>query len=417
MNLEYENATGIDEHLAEKRACAPRASCDPYSTRVARGRGRFQKDVRESMAVLPAWMQPLLTHITGKPLPWESPRFAPRPLLNLLIALNALLLLMAVPLYLLGVSAGLAALMLPPCWVLSTGILRTLQVVYGHQAAHRLLVRKSQRINQLLLDLLTTIPLAQNGVEYRRDHFGHHNRSIFTTRDDSDAAFLHEFGFRPGRSRNGLWRNLLFTLVSPRFHFVFLRARLRSSFSAQRPFLWRVASLIWALFLTLGLCTIFPWWHVGLAVWFPYFVFYNMSALLQFSTEHAWLVTAEAPQDLAAYADRCWGRFLGESCPSPALRGFKRITLWGRWWFRMLFFHAPIRYGVIVGDLPAHDWHHLCGFLKDDPGSWPSAIYARQRSIDRGNGMGMERRELWGLTDMLNELFSALEATPPANAI
>ncbi len=371
--------------------------------------GEYRTQVRESMAVLPRWMQPWLTRLTGKALPGEAGR-ALHPVQSLALSLALLLGLAAGNLLLLsgGGMAGFA--MLPLTWLVITGLMRKMQVVYGHHCVHRVFVRGHPAGNEFLLRALTTFLLVQNGAEYRRDHLGHHNRSLFTTVRDADAAFLHRLGFQPGTRRGVLWRRLLLgTLLSPRFHGLFLAARLGSCLMRQPP-AWRLAAAAWTGLLTAGLAALAGWWQAALVVWVPMFFLYHHSALLQFLTEHAWLVSGEAPRSVDAYAERCWGRFLGDPCPAPGRhRGLAWLGAWTRWWLRLLLLHAPVRVACLVGDLPAHDWHHLCGFIGDDTAAWPGAIHARQAAIDRGRSLRMEQRELWGLRSMLDHVFLLLE--------
>ena len=132
---------------------------------------------------------------------------------------------------------------------------------------------------------------------------------------------------------------------------------------------------------------------------------------MQFLTEHLWLLSEMAPTNKDAYAERCVGRFCGEPVPGATGKAAS-VVAWAGWWLRTLFVHLPTRLGIIVGDLPAHDWHHLCGFVKQHPSEWPSAIYARQRAIDSGEAAGMERRELWGLAAMTRHVLSAMSQAP-----
>ena len=173
----------------------PNTVVDRYGARVYSGNASFTKGVRESMAVLPSWLQPLLTYVTGKPLPHQAPSLAPPPLPNFLLSLFALVCIVGASLYSFSQSTMLGSLFLLPEWILVTGLLRKFQVVFGHHATHRMFFKKNERANQFMLNILTTLSLAQNGLEYRRDHFAHHNRTVFTTLDDPDAAFLHKFGF------------------------------------------------------------------------------------------------------------------------------------------------------------------------------------------------------------------------------
>lgn len=369
----------------------------------------YRIGVRETMRQLPGWLQPFMTFLTGKPMPNELPRLTPPPLINFILTMFFLLSIMSSNLVLLEHSFAWGVLVLPITWVICTGLLRKIQVVFAHHCVHRTFFRNNPKANELMLNILTTIALVQHGDEYRRDHFAHHSRSVFTTTKDADAALLFSLGFIPGTKKPFLWRRFFINLFSPRLHGIFLISRFRSNI-IKRPLRWRLIAILWITAITVGLSALTTWWHIALVVWLPLFFLYNVSALIQFLTEHAWMITPESPHDLDAYAERCWGRFFGEPCPTSNATCLIAVYQWVRWATRMTFIHAPARFGCFVGDLPAHDWHHLCGLHKNDPATWPKAIYSRQSMIDTGYGFGMDRRELWGLCSMLNHVFSLLEA-------
>jgi hypothetical protein len=113
-----------------------------------------------------------------------------------------------------------------------------------------------------------------------------------------------------------------------------------------------------------------------------------------------------------SYARRCHGRFCGDAVPGHEGRPAS-LRAWARWWLRTLFIHVPTRVCVLVGDLPAHDWHHLCSLLRRDPGTWPSAIYERQRAIDSGHDAGMQSREIWGIGGMVTYVLRQLSEAAP----
>ena len=134
-----------------------------------------------------------------------------------------------------------------------------------------------------------------------------------------------------------------------------------------------------------------------------------MSALLQFASEHRWLLNQKGPgRDPDKYAERSQGRFCGEALPSPDLPGPHRFISLAGWATRLLLIHAPVRFGVLVGDLPAHDWHHVVGLLRHDPHDWGDAIFERQRAIDEGDVYRLAEREKWGIVAALDWVFDGL---------
>ncbi len=365
--------------------------------------------IRASYRRFPDWSQPFWTLLTAKPLPGEQPLLRLPPFAMAAVTLLLLFAAVAAHLALLqaGAAAGWAGYWLTPLFtVLVAGALRKIQVVYVHHCAHLTFVRNNPAWNRFIGNSFTTLALIQNLGEYQKEHFEHHNRSIFTTLRDADAALLYRFGLRPGRSVRELRAALAGALISPAYHGYFIAARLRSNL-LTRTLPWRLASAGWLLVLGVALPAMFGVPEVGLAVWLPLVLAYQASALLQFLTEHVWLLSEHAPEQAEAYAQRCVGRFCGEMLPTKgSVRG------WTGWWLRTLLMHVPLRLGVLVGDLPAHDWHHLCGFVRHHPAQWPRAIFARQQAIDAGLSMGMEQRELWGLPQMLNHVFDAMARAP-----
>ena len=286
--------------------------------------------------------------------------------------------------------------------VFLAGLLRKIQVVYGHHAIHETLFRRGSRMNGLVSKGLTIFVLAQNEIEYEQEHLDHHRRSVFTTRDDADASLLFNFGIRPGRSIAELNHNLISTLFSPVFHLWFLKSRVISNL--RRPPIEQCLVVVWLVVLVVVMPACFGVNATAIALWLPLTVLYQMSALLQFSTEHVWLVGAAPGVHQGVYAERCHGRFCGECVPG-ADGNVPSTRVWLRWWCRTLFVHIPMRVGVLVGDLPAHDWHHLASAVGHSHRSWPDAIFERQRAIDSGNSAGMEERELWGIENMIAHVF------------
>lgn len=365
--------------------------------------------VRESYRRFPDWSQPFWTLLTAKPLPGEAPWLSMPPLAMAVATLAFLLASTVAHLALLhfGGAWRQAGLWLTPVFaLLAGGALRKIQVVYVHHAVHQTFIPHAAAANQLAGNVFTTLALIQNPGDYRSEHFEHHNRGVFTTLDDADAALLYRFGLRPGRPVKALRAAMVKTLFSPAYHLYFLASRLRSNL-VTRPPAWRLASALWLAIVAVAAPIYLGALETALAIWLPLVLVYQMSALLQFLTEHLWLLTERAPRELDAYAERCVGRFCGEMLPAVG-----DTAGWLGWWARTLFLHVPVRLGVLVGDLPAHDWHHLCGFLRSHPAQWPFAIFARQRAIDAGQSMGMEQRELWGLPRMLDHVFEAMSKAP-----
>jgi hypothetical protein len=386
--------------------------CDRTSISSA---SRITSDsVRNSYLYFPRWSQPLWTLATGKPLKREEQTFNLKPATQATLTVFFVLLASILHLVLLTSSNPwqlVAGVVLTPAFaVFLVGAWRKTQVVYTHHAIHKTFFPKRDKANTLIANFFTTFALVQNMDEYRYEHLNHHRRAQFTTLQDADAMLLFRFGIQPGKSIRQLYRTVLLTMISPHYHLDFLISRLRSNLM-MRPPIWIAVSAIWMAVLFIALPMYFGVLPVAIAIWLPLIFIYQMSALLQFLTEHLWLLSAGAPTTSLAYADRCIGRFCDESV--PGYNGQQSsFRAWFGWWIRTIFIHIPTRFGILVGDLPAHDWHHLCGFVKQNPNEWASAIFVRQRAIDDGNSYGMETREIWGIFAMLDHVLAAMSNAP-----
>jgi hypothetical protein len=374
----------------------------------------FERDIRESMRKAPAFAQPVLTWITGKPLDITERRFVlarvPDVILTLVLCVScvaALLWISAHP----SDSRWLAVIGL---WLLLVGLLRKIQVTHLHHAIHNRLFNQP-RLNRLYARAMPSLIFVQNSVEYRKEHLEHHSSETFTTRRDSDAAFLAMLGFQPGRTRGELWLNLWLILLSPAFHLLFARARLTSVFLRNG----RVETLLAVLAAGLHIACLvtFGWAAYLIAVFVPMFVLYHVSALLQFLTEHAWDVTGVRTRNWAEYSARCWGRFCGEAYPQR--KGTKHpggalihAGHVGLWLLKMTLFHLPVRLACLVSDLPAHDWHHLAHIGGQSSRDWTYSLHLRQAAIADGDRAGFGKRELWGLRRMIEHQFRWLESVP-----
>ena len=84
-----------------------------------------------------------------------------------------------------------------------------------------------------------------------------------------------------------------------------------------------------------------------------------MSVLLQLLSEHDWFMESSLWQYRRFYhRASSWGRFCGDPVPNRDLNFTYRWCAWLIWWFRLFFYHLPVRIAVLPGDLPQHDFHH-----------------------------------------------------------
>jgi len=297
------------------------------------------------------------------------------------------------------------AILLPIGWILTIGGARHLQVSIVHFAIHNQFF-KSKRHNRWLAQIISTVLIITDYDTYHRDHVGlHHPSRTFARRGDPDLEFLIALGFLPGMSRDELWRHLWHTAGSPRFHYLFLRGRFQSNFaSASKP--RRLAAImLWAA-VTIALAAHPAWIVPFFIIWvFPLTIGYHVSSLLQFASEHLWLLPCrgESAREHATALTR--GRFCGDALPSADLRGGAWLRAWAMWWVRLLTLHAVVRVAVLPGDLTHHDLHHLRPHDLD----WANADDVRLEML----ADGVTLNETWGLFAALDEVFVVLSSLPP----
>ena len=178
-------------------------------------------------------------------------------------------------------------------WMLTVHSGRKAQLVICHYAVHATMTGHKQG-DRVLVEALSTLLLIQPFEGYYQDHVGTHHGLHLATLADPDMQFLLALGFRPGMSRKALWRHLYWTMVSPRFHALFLRMRLRVNFIAA-PLYRRLMSGMYAAVLVLGLVLTQAWWPLVVAWLVPLVPLYHVAALLQFVSEHRWLHVDKPP--------------------------------------------------------------------------------------------------------------------------
>jgi len=381
-------------------------------------------DVRESMRVLPGWIQPGLTFLTGKPLRGES---APRGRTRLTQCVSASSFLLG------GVASAASLLVLAPrlgpwavavvpalsvSWLVAVNGMRKLQTVILHHCVHGMFCG-CEDTERKIADAVSSVLLTQSYRSYKHDHVtGHHSMELATF-SDPDLRFLLYLGFRTGVPKAQNWRHLRRVLFSPRFHGCFMRIRLVQNFApggappARRALAAGIQGtiLVGVTALSLGTGSLMPVWLYTGAWLVPNLLGLQVSALLQFLTEHRWL-TIHTMDPAVPYRVRLArltaARFCGERVPPAGLPRRRAIWAWAVWAFRMLFVHLPARVGVLAGDLCVHDWHHRHG--RDS--NWPISFHARQRAVEHRKPGEEPYREVWGLAAAIEGIFEDFESMP-----
>lgn len=372
-----------------------------------RGPVRGTSDPREAMKErLPGWAQGLLTQFTGKAHTGQRPGRRRTAMEHFAVPAGYLVF---------GVWGACAAWDAGPAWWpllpilfgFTVGGARHLQVNTVHECVHRQFTGYAV-LDAAVAELVTTVLMIQDFWGYRADHLRHHMARHIASLRDPDMQFLYLLGIRPGMPRRELWRRLLWTVVSPRFHWLFLRARLRANF-VTCPVYRRVMSVAWWA-AVLGAVAYWDAWVPFAVCWaLPMGPLYHVSALLQFTSEHRWgLRRAPGQTTREYYAAVSHGRFLGAAPPPRGLPLAHRTLAWVGWAGRMAG-HGYVRLAVVVADLPVHDDHHR------NAGSpaWPDAIYERQRKREAGGEGWPDYTDVWGLKAAIDRVFATLSRADP----
>jgi hypothetical protein len=293
-------------------------------------------------------------------------------------------------------------------WLLLVGGARRCQVELNHYAAHNRIFQ-NKVANRILVEINSTLFFIQDYAGYLADHVNgthaHHRGNIFCGPHDPDWTFLRLLGLREGMTRRQCWFWLLRTCISPRFHWIFLMARAKANFFSPNTYR-RVMTFVW-LTLAITLTTAYGMWFPVLLLWvFPLTFLYQISALIQFTSEHKWaspFVPGESPRE--RHARLSHARYCITPMPSPAnSQGGLTHTLAILGWIAIVvLIDVPARVAIIVGDLPVHDRHHRFAAEK----SWAAAIY-----LPEDESVALPSPAYWGLIGALNGVFDHLAALP-----
>lgn len=352
---------------------------------------------RETFRHAPAFLQPVITFVSGKPLAGSRPRIAVKPWMAICIDYAK---------YAGGVAGAAAAvaaggawlLLLPVLWILTVNGARSL-TSDAHYAGHAAITGR-KRFDKILGDVLSLSVLSPNMDDYAQGHNrDHHGKMGIETLEDPDIGLMQLMGFETGRSRRFYWLRFLLALASPRYHLLYTLLRLRSTL-VTAP-VWRMAAA-WLLLggLLYGAYRLDAWGTLALAWLVPIGPLYAFSAALQFPSEHMWLAPRQPGEDRRAYLLRVsHGRFF--LVPAP---GSGRLSAWCGWAVQMLP-HLFARLFVCVSILPAHDYHHRFASRKD----WPMEPFLCQADQDSGSVY----RDYYGIREPTAALFDAWSRLPP----
>lgn len=331
---------------------------------------RICHNPRETMVVLPRFLQPFLTWVTGMPFAGQRQIIRWTPWTLVLCTLCEIAVGIIVGALALAHSGWLAICLLPVSWILTTGGIRMFFVVIEHTCTHHIFSR-TRWVNEALAEIISVVFWTQHYAAFKSEHATHHRVTRMAA--DPDTHFLNEWGFSAGMSKKAVVRRVLATLISPKYHISIFSERLVYSVSGAK--LKRLASplfIVSMVFAAYQLHILLYWATIWL---FPITILFQSSMLLNILTEHRWPQNA-VKRDLQAV---CFGRFCGEATPeTDGLPIYSRAWRWGKWWSRLLFIFLPYRLFVLVGDEPHHDFHH-----RQPNSDWANASFARHEALLR----------------------------------
>ncbi|MEO1617716.1 MAG: hypothetical protein AAFV88_17830 [Planctomycetota bacterium] len=362
---------------------------------------------RQSMSDLPAWMQPFLTWMTGKPLPDQQPWFAIGPVLY--VTWTLLQFATGVALSAIGMlfpsHAGL--LLIPAGWMLTIAAARTMTDTLLHQAAHNQLFPRHPRWNNAIGDLCSIGAIARALCKYRPEHVVHHSRLAETV--DQDIRFLLSLGFVPGRSIAWYWCRMVLQLISPSFHGRAICQRLNANLTSGGWCRRVVFVLTWSMAVVVAIGSAAPATFV-VALLFPLTVGVQAVNLIYVLTEHRWVRIRYVGESCRVMLCRMTsGRFLGAAYPNRSSDGWWK---WLRWWLCVPLWISQ-RIVIWAADTVAHDDHHRHPLSTN----WTLAIYERRDHAATIGAHDPPYTEIWGVCNAINATFASFAAFPAGSKL
>jgi hypothetical protein len=363
-------------------------------------------DPRESMRRLPAFLQPLLTLLTGKPLPEEkSWQLTPwhhlgSACLSLAVGAIGSIILVSYG------WRGILGLLLT--WLLTAHGARKNRTVIMHQCSHHNFVRVKW-FDRLLGKVISLVLISEEFDAYQNSHLRFHHSTRHQTVDDPTVAFLfYELGLSPGMAPRRMWMRLFTTIISPAYHTRFFSTRLKSHFLNTSFRYQLIFTLFWSGMIT-ALSTFGLWWEFIFAWLVPVVLLYQVSTAFRLASKHIFPRRLPAKRTRASLGEFTIGIFTGAECPPPNLSLMKNLTAWSWWWMRMLLFHLPTQLFILPGDGCAHDFHHRYPSFPD----WSNYIHNRAKDLASAEAMGVPYREVWGIHRAIQECFETLSLAEP----
>lgn len=280
---------------------------------------------------------------------------------------------------------GIAWAAIPIAWLLIVNAARTFQVHVCHQGIHGNF-SGNQTVDRAAVEVVSTVLMVQGYDEYHDGHDDIHHPKLASDEDPDLKFTVNVMKIKPGNPESVNKRKFLLSIVSPRIHALLIISRLKSNF-VSCPIYRRLMSIAWlAVFIT-GIVVSGKWVELLYGCLVPVTVLYHASAMCQFVTEHFWANKRQSDQSGGGhYLSLLLNRHLGDPLPEKGIAGAKWLQCWVIWWARLLFYHMPVRMGILVADLPVHGSHHLDPHDK----GWTNAIYSHHNLAKRPGGHPVE---------------------------
>lgn len=358
---------------------------------------------------LPVWTQPIISWISGAPAPGETYRArAPiEPVIDAVARMSVGAGLSLAGLGALPTSPALALLLLFVGAVLTVSGLGIVQVVVFHYCSHDAVFR--DRTHNLGVGRAISVLFAFKYFDhYRREHIQHHRAQKLITEEDEFASFIiNVCGMRPGMSQAMLWTRLCLILASPAFHLKFLRLRIVGNFPRENRRHGALFVAFWALLLAIVAAT--GVWMEFLVAWIvPLTFFLQAATIFRILCEHRFPnQRLLAVRGKALIAEATTGVFAAKRPPVRGDVGAVNFARWALWWLDLATVQLFVRLVVLVGDAPAHDFHHRRPGAKN----WANALHARDAD-KRGGAPGYPSNyiDVWGLGAAIDLNIQALAA-------
>jgi fatty acid desaturase len=353
---------------------------------------------------LPRAVQPFLTWLTGRPAPGERSRSrAPWTFLFEAIVWTAIGLLVGIA----GVAAHgpAASALIALSLVSTTAGVSLFQVAVFHRCAHGHLF-VDRRHNRDVGRLVSALLLFKHFDRYRQEHMSHHSvRTLLTESDEFTDFVLGLCRLEPGMSKRRLWRRVLASLVSPRFHTRFLVRRAQMSWRSGDRLHDTVGIAAWAI--AAAGCAVAGWLVPFFVVWvLPVTWLLQCVTVARILIEHRFPDPAHCGERDKVFQCRATlGVFPGSAPPVHDAATPRGLVAWGGWWADMLTVQLLVRAVVLVADAPCHDFHHR----RPSSSRWTDYAHARQDDLDAGcPGYPINYGETWGLVRAIDENLEAL---------